>query len=123
MQVWSRDTNSSRLTRITLSPKSEAKPDPVMAQPTSLQDRLYPMRTSLSSCIQLSSIGDNNFEPQFMNALPKFYSLESEDVYFFIREIEKVCLMMKIPYLVDDAIRLRFVPFSLKDLAKKWLYN
>ena len=31
--------------------------------------------------------------------------------------------MMKIPYLVDDAIRLRFVPFALKDLSKKWLYS
>ena len=26
------------------------------------------------------------------------------------------------PNLIDDAIRLRFVLFSLKDLAKKWLY-
>ena len=31
--------------------------------------------------------------------------------------------MMKIPHLADDAIRLRFVPFALKDLAKKWLYS
>ena len=31
--------------------------------------------------------------------------------------------MMKIPHLVDDAIRLRFVPFALRDLAKKWLYS
>ena len=31
--------------------------------------------------------------------------------------------MMKIPHLVDDAIRLRFVPFALKDLAKKCLYS
>jgi len=31
--------------------------------------------------------------------------------------------MMKIPHLVDDAIRLRFVPFALKDLTKKWLYS
>jgi len=61
--------------------------------------------------------------PQFISTLPKFYSLESEDVYIFIREFEKVCLMMKIPHLLDDVIRLRFVPFSLKDLAKKWLYN
>ena len=28
--------------------------------------------------------------------------------------------MMKIPH---DSIRLRFIPFALKDLAKKWLYN
>ena len=31
--------------------------------------------------------------------------------------------MIKIPHLVDDAIRLRFAPFALKDLAKKWLYS
>ena len=31
--------------------------------------------------------------------------------------------MMKISHLSDDAIRLRFVPFALKDLAKKWLYS
>ena len=31
--------------------------------------------------------------------------------------------MMKIPHLADDAIRLIFVPFALKDLAKKWLYS
>ena len=31
--------------------------------------------------------------------------------------------MMKIQYLIDDTIRLRFVPFALKDLVKKWFYN
>jgi len=28
---------------------------------------------------------------------------------------------MRIPQLGDDAVRLRFIPFSLKDLARKWL--
>jgi len=51
MQVWSRDPNSSGLTRSTLPPKPKSKLDPIMAQPTSLQDRFYPMRTSLSSYI------------------------------------------------------------------------
>jgi len=66
------------------------------------------MRTSLPSCIQLPSIGDNNFElkPQLINTLPKFHDLDSEDAYFFIREFEEVCLMMKIRHLVDDTIRL-----------------
>ena len=97
MQWWSRDPNTSRLTRNTSPPKQEPKSDPVMAQPTSLQDRFYPMRTLLPSCIQLSLVGEHNFElkPQFVNTLPKFHSLESEDAYFFIREIEKVYLMMK----------------------------
>jgi len=31
--------------------------------------------------------------------------------------------MMKFSCLVDDAIRLRFVPFALKDLSRKWLYS
>ena len=31
--------------------------------------------------------------------------------------------MIKIPHLIDDTIRLRFVPFALKDLAKKLLYS
>jgi len=31
--------------------------------------------------------------------------------------------MMKIPQLGDDVVKLRFVPFALKDLAKKWLYS
>ena len=96
-----------------------------MTQPTSLKDRFYPIRTTLPSCIQLPPVGKHNFEfkPQFINTLPKFHGIESEDTYFFIRGFEEVCLMMKIPHLVDDAIRLRFVPFALKDLAKKWLYS
>ena len=116
---------SSRLTRNTSPPKFESKPDSVMAQPTSLQDRIYPIRTPLPSCIQLPSVDEYNFElkPQFINTLPKFHGLESENAYFFIREFEEVCLMMKIPHLVADAIRLRFVLFALKDLAKKWLYS
>jgi len=31
--------------------------------------------------------------------------------------------MMKIPQLGDNVVKLRFVPFSLKNLAKKWLYS
>ena len=31
--------------------------------------------------------------------------------------------MMHIPYLGNDAVRLCFIPFSLKDLDKKWLYS
>ena len=96
-----------------------------MAQPLSLQGRLYPIRTSLPSCIKLTDEGVDQFElkPQYINTLPKFHGLESEDAYFFIREFEEVCLMMKIPKLGEDAIKLRFVPFALKDLAKKWLYS
>jgi len=97
-------------------------PEPVMA---SLQDRFYLIRTSLPSCIKLPEANGNNFElkPQFINTLSKFHGLESEDAYFFVREFEEVCLLMCITQLGDDVVRLRFIPFSLKDLTKKWLYS
>jgi len=31
--------------------------------------------------------------------------------------------MMRIPQLGDNSIRLYFVPFALKNLAKKWIYS
>jgi len=31
--------------------------------------------------------------------------------------------MMRIRQLSDDGVRLRFIPFSLRDNAKKWLYS
>jgi len=96
-----------------------------MAKTISLQDRFYPIRTSLPSCIQLPEADSDKFElkPQFINTLPKYHGLESEDAYFFIREFEEVCVMMKTPQLGHDAVKLRFVSFALKDLTKKWLYN
>ena len=31
--------------------------------------------------------------------------------------------MLKIQHLSDDAVKLRFIPFALRDNAKKWLYS
>ena len=83
--------------------------------------KFYPIRTSLPSCTKLPEVNGNNFElkSQFINTLPKFNDLESEDTYFLVREFEEVCLIMRIPQLGDNAVRLFFIPFSLKDLTKK----
>ena len=119
MQEWIRDLVTFKLTKNTSLPLHL---EPVMG---SLQDRFYPIRTSIPSCIKLPKANRNNFElkPQFINTLPKFHGLELEDAYFFVREFENVCLMMRIPQQGDNAVRLCFIPFSLKDLAKKWLYS
>ena len=121
MQEWYRDPISSRLVRNTTLAHTPL-PDtiPIMANHISLQDKFYPIRTSLPSCILLPEANGNNFElkPQFINSFPRFYSLESEETYFFIREFEEVCLMMRISQLGEDAVRLRFIPFALKDIAK-----
>ena len=112
----------SYYTQMTRNTSLPLYPEPMMAP---LQDMFYPITTSLPSCIKLPEVNGNNFElkSQFINTLLKFHGLESEDAYFFVRKFEKVCLMMSIPQLGDDAVKLRFTPFSLKDLAKKWLYN
>jgi len=58
MSAWSRDPAMSRLTRNISPPKL----DPEMAQIISLQDRFYPIRTSLPSCIQLPEADGDKFE-------------------------------------------------------------
>ena len=124
--MWSRDPVSSRLIRNTLHTLTPPpKFNPIMTNHASLQDKFYPIRTSLSSYIRLSEANGNNFElkQQFINTLPRIYGLESEDAYFFIREFEKVCLMMQIFQSGEDAVRLRFIPFAHTNLAKKWLYS
>ena len=126
MQEWYRDPISARLVRIsTLTQTPPPDTIPIMANNNSLQDKFYPIHTSLPSCILLPEANGNNFEVklQFTNTLPRFHGLESEDAYFIIREFEEVCLMMRIPQLGEDTVRLRFIPFTLKDIVKKWLYN
>ena len=55
--------------------------------------------------------------------LPKFLGNETEDAYIFISEFEEVCIMIKMRELNEDVVKLRFIPFALKDKAKKWLYS
>ena len=88
MQVWWSDPITSRLIRT----KSPPQLNQIMTQPISLEDRIYPIKTSLLSCIQLSKDESKSFEikPQFINTLPHYHGLESEDVYFFIRKFEEI---------------------------------
>jgi len=126
VQEWSTDPSTSRLVRNTpLAPTPPPEFIPFMTNQVSLQDKFYLIRTSLPSCFRSLEANDNNFElkPQFINTLPRFYGLESEDANFFIREFEEVCLMMRFPQTGEDTVRLRFIPFALKDIAKKWLYS
>src|ERR1700734_1102009 len=119
MSSWVRDS-TGRLTSLDI--QTEEMTEPV---PTVLMDRCYPPRSSHPSCIQLPATTSNNYElkPQYITMLPKFAGAESEDAYMFIREFEEVCAMLKIQHLTEDVIKLRFIPFALRDLAKKWLYS
>ena len=126
MRNWIRD-NTSRLTRVEMDNQNNQNAQVqnnqnalVQNNPIMLQDRCYPIRSSLPTCIRLPVVNGNNFEikPHYINMLPKFAGQESEDAYVFISEFEEVCSMMKLQQLSDDAIKLRFVPFALKENAK-----
>ena len=119
MSDWSRD-ESGHLVRIDL--KIAEMTDQSGSTPV-LMDRCYPSHSINPSCIKLPEANGNNFElkPQYIPMLPKFHGMDSEDTYIFLTEFEEVCAMFKIQQLSEDAVKLRFIPFSLKDNAKKWM--
>jgi hypothetical protein len=118
---WVRD-ETGRLVRLDLKNlRMTALPPPAMV----LIDRCYPPRSSHPTCIKLPPVNEHQYElkPHFITMLPKFNGKENEDAYIFISEFEEVCTMLKIQHLTDDAVKLRFIPFALRDNAKKWLYS
>ena len=53
--------------------------------------------------------------------LPKFTGLEY--AFFFLREFEEVCSMKHFPNIAIDIVRMKLIPFVLKDSAKCWMYG
>lgn len=51
--------------------------------------------------------------------LSKFIGSDSEDTYLFISDFQKVYFMIKLQHLLEDPIKLRFIPFALEDSTKK----
>jgi len=47
--------------------------------------------------------------------LPKFVDLE--DAHLFLREFEEACSMMHFPNIPVNAVRMKLIPFTLKDFA------
>jgi len=53
--------------------------------------------------------------------LPKFTRIE--DAYLFLCEFEEACNTIYFHNVQIDVVKLRFVPFALKDNAKRWMYS
>ena len=71
------------------------------------------------------SIANNNFEikPSIIHMVQnnQFGGLQGEDPYAHILAFLNVCATFKINGVMDDAIRLRLFPFSVKEKAQLWL--
>lgn len=88
------------------------------------KDYFHSLRSSIPSCIKFLATSDNyKFKLPFINILHKFSGSESEYTYVFINEFKKICIMIKIQQLSGDAIKVRFIPFTLKDNTKKRFHN
>jgi len=57
----------------------------------------------------------------YTQMLPKFTSLEN--TYLFLREFKEVCSMIHFCNISIDVVRMKLIPFALKDAAKKWMYD
>ena len=60
-------------------------------------------------------------EPYCIQMLPKFTGLE--DSYLFLSEFEEVCNVIHFHNVQIDVVKLRFIPFTLKDNRKRWMYT
>ena len=89
-----------------------------------VSDHFYPPRASPQSCFDLPLIPkDVTFElnPDYVAMPPKLIGFE--DPSLFIRGFEEVCSLIHMPRVSNDVVRKKFILFSLKYDAKRWMYS
>ena len=57
-----------------------------------------------------------------IHLLPSFHDLSGEDLNKDLKEFHVVCTSMKPSGTMEEQVKLRAFPFSLKDFTKDWLY-
>ncbi|XP_071939285.1 uncharacterized protein [Coffea arabica] len=75
--------------------------------------------------ITFPNLNDNTlFELKsgLIHLLPSFRGLQGEEPYKHLQEFDVVCNSMKPPKIIEEQIKMRAFPFSLKDSVKDWLY-
>jgi len=78
----------------------------------------------LPSCFTIPDPGPNvtlELRPHYTQMLSKFIGLE--DAYLFLREFEEACFMMHFPNILINVVRMKLIPFALKDSARHWMYG
>ncbi|XP_071738861.1 uncharacterized protein [Rutidosis leptorrhynchoides] len=77
-----------------------------------------------SPIVYPSPNADNNrrFEvrPQLISILPNYRGMATEEPYEHITEFNEICATNQVNGFMDEEVRLRLFPYSLKDKAKRW---
>ena len=129
MTGWFRNSENHRLVRCEPDPDLEPELEPKLeleevAQEETLSDIFYPPMTAFPSYFTIPKLGSNvSFElrPHYIQMLHKFTGLE--DTYLFLREFEEACSIMHFPNIPNDIVRIKLIPFALKDSSKHWMYG
>jgi len=86
-----------------------------------LREYLHPARQSTPSCIILPLNQQAfNLKPGMIQLLPTFHGMDSENPYIHIKDFEEVCNTFIDRTCIEEIIRLKLFPFSLKDSHSLW---
>ena len=99
--------------------------DDVMVENQTLKELAAPDLNQQTLCITfptLGAIATFELKSRLIHLLPTFHGLAGEDPHKHLKELHVVCTSMKLTGVIEDQIKFRAFPFSLKDSAKDWLY-
>ena len=87
-----------------------------------MKEYARPIIGTVVSCIQLGEAA-RNYELKNVNftMLSSFYGIRNEDPLIFIRDFYATVQTFPLQRLMEDQLRMRCFPYTLKDKAKAWL--
>ena len=90
-----------------------------VTRPRVFQDYARLVITSTASCLVLGEAARNyDLKTCYINQLPSFHGLASEDPVHFLREYYATVQTFPLHGLNEDQLRMRCFPYTLKDRAK-----
>ncbi|XP_071923099.1 uncharacterized protein [Coffea arabica] len=96
-----------------------------MANARTLRELTAPNLNQQPLCIIFPNLNDNipfELKSGLIHLLPSFHGLPGEEPHKHLQEFDVVCTSMKPSEITKEQIKMRAFPFSLKDVAKDWLY-
>ena len=92
---------------------------------TRMGDHYAPIRSKLFTEIAPPIGEDVNFkiDTAFINSLPNFHGLPSENPYTYLEELVGKCYLYHIPGVSNEILKMKVFPQTLKDRAKDWFRN
>ena len=109
----------------TLSSSESSEREEMAANNRTLKELAAPDLNQPPLCITfpaLDAVTTFELKSGLIHLLPTFHGLAGEDPHKHLKEFHVVCTSMKPTGVTEEQIKLRAFPFSLKDLAKDWLY-